>query len=422
MSNFAVNFARNLYHPNPEVNDIIKKGRQKKIDINQMISSIEQILGSRGHWQTHELIVKYHPNRKIGFDDFIMSYLELPLLITHSSATAERNKKKYNDMIEQRLAYEKNQGEDCTTYSHAQVRRYVTKEIFRNVIFFSEDKENFFHPNFVEADDDDDEEPQSVTICNILLACLNRKSLSIKSKVNWWITYRKTIYDCVINLRGKTIHAMSANFSKMYQKYKNDPQMNESFAKFLDICDDDDEFIGESFLDTDVDKDAYKTFIDLAFSAFYPKEEFFKHMKHSVLSKVITATEEAFALLCVENNYKRWKWMASPEAENDALKVMMPHPRYQSEVKPRKDKKNSAGRWTEDGLKRMNELIAMVTERRSQRCSFEDDLKKMYVGNISAEELRTDWIESINSKNKRLKRESHVVVKNCLKYGGHKDP
>ena len=54
---------------------------------------------------------------------------------------------------------------------------------------------------------------------------------------------------------------------------------------------------------------------------------------------------------------------------------------YQQKIKQRKDKRETAGKWTSEGMKRLNSLITMVQEDRNKetREDFEEELQDMYV-------------------------------------------
>ena len=54
---------------------------------------------------------------------------------------------------------------------------------------------------------------------------------------------------------------------------------------------------------------------------------------------------------------------------------------YQTNIVRKKDKKKTAGKWTDKGYKRYNELLSLVRESRNceWRKDFEDELQKRYI-------------------------------------------
>ena len=131
----------------------------------------------------------------------------------------------------------------------------------------------------------------------------------------------------------------------------------------------------------------------------------------------MTVSEEAFALLSLENNINRWEWMANIEDSDDddlATPTTSNPPDLMYQVNPgrRKDSKVSAGPWKRIGLERMNDLLEKVAKAREGRQEFERAIQMMYRSGISADEVASGWIRSENAK-KKLKVE-HVSVTNML--------
>ena len=110
----------------------------------------------------------------------------------------------------------------------------------------------------------------------------------------------------------------------------------------------------------------------------------------------------------------------SADSTDDSEKTVekIPDVLYQQKIKPRKDKRETAGKWTLDGMKRLNSLITMVKEGRNSedREQFEEELQHTYI------KLADENIETM-SKNKR-KREAEdmnsskkgVVLQNVLDF------
>ena len=135
-TNFRRDFTSENFHPNTDVNALIRKGRNNEIDVKQMISKIEDILGSRGTWETYDIVSEYR-SRSITFDQLIVQYFELnPLRLQQSDEQAEATNAIYFKMVEQRKAYEDNCPEPTDKMSILQVNRYVSSDIYKFLIFF----------------------------------------------------------------------------------------------------------------------------------------------------------------------------------------------------------------------------------------------------------------------------------------------
>ena len=206
------------------------------------------------------------------------------------------------------------------------------------------------------------------------------------------------------------------------KEYKNRqaPDIDTPFNMLILLCSEREDF-AETLLDPNVDKDAYRAFLEITAASFFPKGEFKKYMKMNRLSEVITPSEEAFALFCFENSLKRWEWIAGNKVQNEddtsstaLYSPQMPSLRYQRAIKKKQNSRMSAGHWTDAGMIRMIELVDKVEEKRTQREYFENELKQMYQTNCSAEEVCTGWMMTENAK--KRKRAEKVSVKNRLAY------
>lgn len=140
-------------------------------------------------------------------------------------------------------------------------------------------------------------------------------------------------------------------------------------------------------------------------------------------SDVVHEAEEAFALFVLENYLNVWMYQAEVERQNKAVattqegnhssagggvgaedgqgarllsdNVDIPEVMYQKKIKKRHDKIHSAGKWTEEGLKRYDTILKAVLERRKNREDFENKLREQYVNDID-----TDRKERVDRKRK----------------------
>ena len=171
--------------------------------------------------------------------------------------------------------------------------------------------------------------------------------------------------------------------------------------------------------------------------------KFKERMVYEKFSDAVTVFEEAFAVLVLENNFQRWVYSAkkkirdkkdvdsevsngeesgnsssgnnTDDSDKDVVEKI-PDVLYQKKIKKRKDKRETAGKWTADGMKRLNSLITMVQDGRNNenREEFEDELQDKYI------KLADKNIETA-SKNKRKRemeemnqRKKGVVIQNVL--------
>ena len=163
---------------------------------------------------------------------------------------------------------------------------------------------------------------------------------------------------------------------------KNYNNRESSFRKLVDLAEeeeDGDEELAERLMDyRTVDKYVYKKFLDLSMPAV-AKSNFVQAMVvEDCLGDIVTRGEEAFAFLILENNIQRWCHIAG---EKDGP---MPVLKYQKTVKKRKDDRNSAGDWTDDGKKRFNKIADDVLNIRNEegRTRFERKIKELYEDDV----------------------------------------
>ena len=406
-----------IYHPMQDINDIIVSAKNNQLHLKECIINLEEIVGSKGTREFIDIIIAYE-HRQMTFDECVLEFLSYPSV--GSKIAEEVVNDQCTQLFKQKIAYESLSEEAPTKYSICQVKYYIQHEIFRNVIFPADTKRGFFEPSFVIMGNESKEDiPQCVTICNILLNRLDKNNYSVEEKVKWWIGHRKVIFKHFSTMRSQVVRNMLTNFVAMHQKeYKNrhcnDHDSPISMLRLLPAGSD---LFAEELLDLNVEKDTYRGFLDVCVSAFFSKNYFRTKMKEKLLSNFVTVSEEAFALLSLENNINRWEWMANIEdSDDDDLATPRtsnpPDLMYQNNPGKRKDSKVSAGPWKRIGLERMNDLLEKVAKAREGRQEFERAIQMMYRSGISADEVASGWIRSENAK-KKLKVE-HVSVTNML--------
>ena len=421
-----MNFTTGDIHPNKEVNEIIVKCRNKEIAPKEMITSIEGILGARGAWDTQDIVSEFN-QRSISLDQLIIKYLALPIPkpfpseLENTEAEGEVDK-----IMRQHETYNNPSPEVPDKNSKFAVRNIIEKDVYRHIIFPSDSKEVYNAPNFIRRSGEKEEDiPQCVTICNIVLKGLKKSHYGLEQTINWWLGHKKYIAELFAHFRTQAVHRMMKTYCELHSKeykFRNAPDHDTPFNMLVLHTSGQDDVAG-LLLDLNIDKDAYRAFLDITAASFFPKGSFKKYMKGNRLSDIITPVEEAFALLCFENAHERWEWIAKNEVEeqpsdNSNHQILLPQSkpplRYQNTVEEKQKRKSTAGHWNNAGMARMNELVDIVLEKRNERGTFEKKLQEMYRANCSAEEVYPNWMRTENSK--KRKRAAKVAVKNRLSY------
>ena len=104
--------------------------------------------------------------------------------------------------------------------------------------------------------------------------------------------------------------------------------------------------------------------------------------------------------------------------DSDKSVENIPDVLYQQKIKKRKDKRETAGKWTPEGMKRLNSLITMVQDGRNgeRREQFEEELQDMYIKHadknmeLMAKNKRKREMDEMNSRKKG------VVIQNVLDF------
>ena len=104
--------------------------------------------------------------------------------------------------------------------------------------------------------------------------------------------------------------------------------------------------------------------------------------------------------------------------DSDKSVENIPDVLYQQKIKKRKDKRETAGKWTPEGMKRLNSLITMVQDGRNgeRREQFEEELQYMYIKyadknmELMAKNKRKREMDEMNSRKKG------VVIQNVLDF------
>ena len=127
-------------------------------------------------------------------------------------------------------------------------------------------------------------------------------------------------------------------------------------------------------------------FIEKFVSCVVGRIEWKRSCKDQPVSKVASATDEAFALLVLENIWDSWRDVdpqdyllkrrerVEPKKQAEASKSSQRRPRQKEIFGKYTEKHRNAKRyrgWSEEGFARFNQLVRMVREDRAQRKEFE---------------------------------------------------
>ena len=103
-------------------------------------------------------------------------------------------------------------------------------------------------------------------------------------------------------------------------------------------------------------------FMEYCVSAVVGRQLFKQLKTKRAISKYVEVSDEAFALLLVENSWDRWCQMYT---EGDMTIQTKIHTKYTKTMKGFHKKTNTPkkfGGWSREGLKRYNELYALVAK------------------------------------------------------------
>ena len=228
-------------------------------------------------------------------------------------------------------------------------------------------------------------------------------------------------YFCIISILVTFISCTLINivaYIQVQHEIEAGEKTDDPLMKLIQISNDNGGKIGEYLLDyKNVDKKIFKTFLDIAMPAVSKTSFIQTAMLGEKLSDITTVSEEAFAIIVLENCMNRWvflaehpNYMESHTTSGDTERVVgnvnvnsdvssqdddnnqqLPQLKYQHKIKARKDGRVSAGEWNTRGLMRYNEISNMVKIARSEENrigDFEDDIVTMYEEDTDIETVR----------------------------------
>lgn len=126
----------------------------------------------------------------------------------------------------------------------------------------------------------------------------------------------------------------------------------------------------------------YQWFCETYMKCVIPVMEWKHHSRKKPLSKVVTGSLEAFAVVVYVNGYKNWneRWKVDPSSESGSISTVSTTTTNNSPTVPYRFTGNSKGSkrfqgWEREGIDIYNGLVALIRDQRaSKTCKFEHNL------------------------------------------------
>lgn len=114
------------------------------------------------------------------------------------------------------------------------------------------------------------------------------------------------------------------------------------------------------------DKDMFFWLIDTFFVAYVGSFEFRNKSKVTTVSNILTVSDEAFILLCIENNFDKWIELYEIRKQKKLGNVVaaVKHARYTRTGPGNKGFTDKAAGWNNEGIESYNQLCQIVARDR----------------------------------------------------------
>ena len=113
-------------------------------------------------------------------------------------------------------------------------------------------------------------------------------------------------------------------------------------------------------------KEVFLTFVNICLVHFCSSMKWRYHAYNSVISDIFTESDEAFAMLLLENNAKDYKQMVVLKRKLTRKEAM---PKYTKDLNMNEKFKG----WSTSGIKRYNNLVKIV--KRNRKCSHSNTME-----------------------------------------------
>lgn len=154
------------------------------------------------------------------------------------------------------------------------------------------------------------------------------------------------------------------------------------------LQDDDEIYTLEQFLELSPSGEPYQWFCKHLLPCVVGAKVWHKKHNKELVSTIATCSDEAFALLTLENNYERWMAMARWNVDNadmapeDKAPKRFPGSRYtNSGMSQKNGRSRRLQGWAREGFLRFNELYNHVSRDRRHRVQFENELLTIWQSN-----------------------------------------
>jgi hypothetical protein len=147
--------------------------------------------------------------------------------------------------------------------------------------------------------------------------------------------------------------------------------------------------------------DDFTEFCDYFLSCVVGRSNYKMNMTRMPITKLSTSSDEAFAILCVENNMEMWEHEAAAstvkkgdqdnEQDNELEVKKPPHPKYTRNAdKPTGGKYHG---WSGEGISRFNEIHRIVQLKRAESEQLEADFQNLKMGEVQGKKRKRPSIK-----------------------------
>jgi hypothetical protein len=147
--------------------------------------------------------------------------------------------------------------------------------------------------------------------------------------------------------------------------------------------------------------DDFTEFCDYFLSCVVGRSNYKMNMTRMPITKLSTSSDEAFAILCVENNMEMWEHEAAAstvkkgdqdnEQDNELEVKKPPHPKYTRNAdKPTGGKYHG---WSGEGISRFNEIHRIVQSKRAESEQLEADFQNQKMGEVQGKKRKRPSIK-----------------------------
>ena len=128
--------------------------------------------------------------------------------------------------------------------------------------------------------------------------------------------------------------------------------------------------------------DDFAAFCDCFLSCVVGRSVYKQNMTTTLVSELSTSSDEAFAIICIENNIEAWDYMISSDTNTKGPN--MPPPKY---TRKHKDSGKHHG-WSAEGITRFNKLHEDIESKRKETLQLEAEFRAKKMQGLGGQEKR----------------------------------